>query len=397
MVIRMRPSCSGDRNLVPGNRARRWLYLETFTLHDPMGSVPPSDAIGYGFTSSAAIRRELSSRGVELLVPQLPVIPASSIRYQSARWISEMYGQITEYVYQYRPDVVFAFHIFVTFPTVIRKVLQDLGHTIPILGYTHGSHWDETDLFRVERYPGLELLDVANMHVLDRLLLVSEYMRNTLRKNIGAFNHELAENILAKTAVVGLPIDTTLIERYRTTDRFQRTTIVFNHAPITSKGPDLFARVMNSVLEHHDVNVLMTRRFTAESPGMGGITALIRRFGDRVILGNDMPIADYYRALWMSDIQVSTATHESLGIATLEAMYTKNCCVLPRLGAYPEICHGNSQILYDLGEQQLADRIAYYVHHPAESRDVAEWLSQIALRYEPARVVDRILRTVAEL
>jgi len=31
----------------------------------------------------------------------------------------------------------------------------------------------------------------------------------------------------------------------------------------------------------------------------------------------------------------STATHESLGIATLEAMYARNCCLLPDLGVLP--------------------------------------------------------------
>jgi hypothetical protein len=52
-----------------------------------------------------------------------------------------------------------------------------------------------------------------------------------------------------------------------------------------------------------------------------------------VLLGNDMRLGDYYWALWMADIQVSTATHESLDVSTLEAMYTGNCCILPRLGS----------------------------------------------------------------
>ena len=70
-----------------------------------------------------------------------------------------------------------------------------------------------------------------------------------------------------------------------------------------------------------------------------------------------MALDDYYRALWMSDLQVSTASHESLGVSTLEAMYTENCCILPRVGSYPEICGNHSEILYDFGEEALEERL----------------------------------------
>jgi hypothetical protein len=38
------------------------------------------------------------------------------------------------------------------------------------------------------------------------------------------------------------------------------------------------------------------------------------------------------------DIQVSTALHESFGVATLEAMFAGNACLLPRHAVYPELC-----------------------------------------------------------
>jgi hypothetical protein len=53
-----------------------------------------------------------------------------------------------------------------------------------------------------------------------------------------------------------------------------------------------------------------------------------------------MSLAEYYATLWASSIQVSTARHESLGIATLEAMYMNNCCLLPNRQSYPEITGG---------------------------------------------------------
>ena len=77
-----------------------------------------------------------------------------------------------------------------------------------------------------------------------------------------------------------------------------------------------------------------------------------------------MPLDEYYQALWAADLQVSTATHESLGVSTLEAMYTDNCCILPRLGSYPEICNGNPDVLYELGEAQLEEKLCYFLEHP---------------------------------
>lgn len=64
-------------------------------------------------------------------------------------------------------------------------------------------------------------------------------------------------------------------------------------------------------------------------------------------LGNDMPIDRYYQALWRGHIQVSTATHESLGVATLEARATNNYCLLPRIGSYSEIAEHDSTVFYD--------------------------------------------------
>ena len=375
---------------------RHWLYLDAYTLPAPNGEVPSSDAIGYGLTSSRAIRRELARRGVRVSAPDASTpSPEGGGRQHRASWISEAYGRTTEHILREQPDVVFIFHIFVTFPAVIRKTLQDLGVSIPIIGYTHGSHWDPTDVFRSELHPGLEMLDLANMCAVDRLFLVSEYMRETLRRNIGGQFPEAAESIRDKAAVTGLPIDVHQINSARTEDRFDRTTIVFNHAPGTGKNPAVFARVATAIMQEYDVNVLFTRRFRAGSPGEPEIHALKSRFGDRVILGNDLSVADYYRALWMSDIQVSTASHESLGIATLESMYTRNCCVLPMVGSYPEICGERKEILYEPGEDGLVDRLVHFLENPGERREIAEDLHDMTLRYHPEPVVDRILDSVA--
>jgi glycosyltransferase involved in cell wall biosynthesis len=372
---------------------RRILYLDAYTVpaeRTGPGGAPSSDAIGYGITASSAIRTGLAAGGFDVVRPDVPVPNENDRRLGRLRWLLSMYDGILDAVQTSPPHAIFCFHAFSSFPVEIRRMLLDLGLELPMVGYTHGSHWDPTDTFRVHAYPGLELLDLANLHVLDRVFLVSNYMRATLWRTISAFNAPLARSLDAKFEVVGLPLDVERIDAYQTDQRWPRTTVVFNHAPLASKNPELFVRVMRRVLPRYDIQVLFTRRFLPTQAGGKAVAALAADFTDQVILGNDFPLPDYYRALWMAELQVSTATHESLGISTLEAMHTGTCCVLPRLGSYPEITEEHPDVLYDLGEDQLEERLTYFLEHPDRRQAVAADLRRAAARYMPAVVVGRI-------
>ena len=379
--------------------ACRVLYLDGYTVPDPKAGVPSSDAIGYGITASSAIRDGLAALGLDVVRPRLDPSPTGGGGGPEERlsWILANYRSVLHVLLEDPPDVVFCFHAFSTFPVEIRRMLLDLGLSIPIVGYTHGSHWDPTDTFRTETYPGMEVLDLANLHVLDRVLLVSEYMRTTLRTTIGAFNTPLAEQIDAHAAVVGLPLDVDRMDACRSDRRFPRPTVVFNHAPVSSKNPDLFARVMARVLPQHDVGVLITRDFAPWQPGGEAIAELAARFPEQVVLGRDMPLDEYFKALWDADLQVSTATHESLGVSTLEAMYTGNCCILPRVGSYPEICERHPDVLYEPGEGPLEERLRFFLEHPERRRAVASDLQQLAARFHPRAVVQKIAAEVLDV
>lgn len=376
----------------------RVLYLDGYTVPDPKAGVPSSDAIGYGITASGTIRDGLAALGLDVVRPRLDPSPAGlGGPAERVSWILSNYRGVLRELVEDTPDVIFCFHVFSVFPVEIRRMLLDLGLSIPIVGYTHGSHWDPTDTFRFETYPGMEVVDLANLHVLDRVLLVSEYMRTTLRNTIGAFNTPLAEHVDAHAAVVGLPLAVDRIDTCRTGRTFPCTTVVFNHAPVSSKNPDLFARVMARVLPDYDVAVLITRDFAPWQPGGEAIAELAARFPEQVVLGRDMPLDEYYEALWAADLQVSTATHESLGVSTLEAMYTGNCCVLPRLGSYPEICDGHPDVLYELGEGPLEERLRYFLEHPERRRAVASELQRMTARYHPRAVVQKISEEVLDV
>ena len=373
---------------------RRVLYLDGYTVPAdhvaPDGGPPSSDSIGYGITASTAIRRGLRTSGFDVCTPRTAVPDEADGRVARLRWLLSSYAGVLDVLSTSPPDVVFSFHAFSTFPTEIRRMLLDLGLHRPLVGYTHGSHWDPTDTFRSEAYPRMELLDLANLQALDRVLLVSEHLRVTLRESISAFNAPLATALDAKCEVVGLPLDVDRIDACRTDERGARPTVVFNHAPVASKNPELFVRVMHRLLPRHDVQVLFTRRFGPTQAGGAAVAALAAQFPGQVVLGNDLPLPDYYRALWMAELQVSTATHESLGVSTLEAMYTGTCCLLPRLGSYPEITGGHPDVLYDLGEGQLVERLSWFLEHPDRRGSVARDLQRAAARYTPAVVVPRI-------
>ena len=373
--------------------ARRMLYLDGYTVTAEQKAstrAPSSDSIGYGITASTAISRTLGAAGWDVVRPEIAVPGDEDERVARLRWLLSSYQGVLEILKTSPPDVVFAFHAFSTFPVEIRRMLLDLELALPLVGYTHGSHWDPTDTFRFQAYPGMEVADLANLHVLDRVLLVSEYMRTTLRCTIAPFNASLAKALDAKCEVVGLPLDVERIDASRTEEQPARTTVVFNHAPVRSKNPELFVRVMRRILPRYDVQVLFTRRYPLTVTGGSAVASLAADFPEQVELGNDLSLSDYYRALWMADIQVSTATHESLGVSTLEAMHTGTCCILPRLGSYPEITGDHPDVLYDLGEGQLEERLTYFLEHPEERQSVAADLQRAAARYQPAVVVRRI-------
>ncbi len=377
----------------PGS-GRRVLYLDGYTVAAEQvrltGGAPSSDAIGYGITASGAIRTGLAAAGFDVVRPAIGVSDDNDARVARLRWLLASYDGVLDVLSTSPPAVIFSFHAFSTFPVEVRRMLLDLGLDLPLVGYTHGSHWDPTDTFRFEAYPRMELADLANLHVLDRVFLVSDYLRETLWRTISAFNAPLAKSIEAKCEVVGLPLDVERIDASRTDERWPRVTIVFNHAPVSSKNPEMFVRVMCRVLPRYDVQVLFTRSFRPAQAGGAAVAALAARFPEQVMLGDDLPLSDYYRALWMAELQVSTATHESLGVATLEAMYTGTCCVLPRLGSYPEITGEHPDVLYDLGEGQLEERLTYFLEHPDRRQAVAADLQRAAARYRPAVVVQRI-------
>ncbi|MFF5114992.1 glycosyltransferase [Streptosporangium sp. NPDC000509] len=354
-------------------------------------------SIGYGITASSVIRSSLSKSGFELIRPLAELEPFDDgSRSARLRWVLRGYERIAADIAERRPDLIFVFHSFSAFPTEIRRIMIELGIQVPMIGYTHGSHWDPSDSFRRNLYPQLEMLDLANLMALDRILFGSDFIKTTILDNVGSLNHGIARSVAARSVVTGIPIDTGFIDDCRTYEKYSRTTVVFNHALVPAKNPLQFISMIKRVMAEFDVNVLITRAATNNATGFAEIRALRKQFGERVLLGGDMPLPNYFRALWMSDIQVSTAAHESLGIATLEAMYTENCCLLPHRGSYPEICANNEDVLYG-SIDELEHRLIHFITNPEAARLVGRTLSKQARLHDAAAVNSRLMNVIEDI
>jgi len=371
----------------------RVAFLRNFTLKK--GDSMATDMIGYGVTVPGAIIEEMRKQGVDVIdiVPQEEAVEPTRAKLW---WIYDGYKQIVDLLMKENIDYVFIFHIFHHFSSELKRIICDVKSKTRLVGYTHGSHWDPSDIFRFIFYPNLELLDLANLYSLDKIFLVSEYLRGILGTEIAKLSPKVAKEIDGKIRVVGLPINTRLIDKYKTDSKFGELTVVFNHNLISSKDPIMFVSVMNRLLETYDLQIIFTRSY-CEDPE---ISAALKRFKadhPNNVLFVEKPGADpYYPILWKSHIQVSTATHETLGVATLESMYTDTCCILPNHCSYPEITSYYEDCLYSYNEQALYDKLKYVIENEPARNRIARDLKKRVERYHPETVTAKILRSLQE-
>jgi glycosyltransferase involved in cell wall biosynthesis len=375
----MTPSGS-DSAAVPG-AGLRILFVPTYRHAQPDGRARASDALGFGITCADALVAGLRAAGA-----QVRAVESDAARQTD--WVSEILIGVERAVNSDRYDVILAFHAFWPFTADLRRILDD-STPHPLVTYTHGSHWDKTDSFRFERYPRLRWADLGNLLAADRVLVVSHYMRTTLLAAVGEVSAALAAELRRRVRVVGLPLDLPRIDAARRR-RSGPPTVVFNHAPIAAKHPEVFLDVAAQALARTDYRILITRHLPAPLSERAG--ELSAAYPGRVILGGDLPVDVYYRALWRSHLQVSTASHESLGVATLEAMATGNHCLLPRIGAYPEVADDDPSVLYTDRADLLARLIAG-PRPPVAARHAA----RIRRAYAPATVATAVLAVLAEV
>jgi glycosyltransferase involved in cell wall biosynthesis len=234
----------------------------------------------------------------------------------------------------------------------------------------------------------------------DRVLLVSDWMRDTLAAELAAVGGGAAREFAERARVVGVPIDTAAIDEARLRARREardHRRVIFNHSMSAGKRPELFLTFASRLLEADpDVLVHMTR-------GAGGCPSLRREigrlageFGPRFVVHDTLSIPDYYDLLAGSDLQVSTASHESFGIATVEAMYAGLACLAPSWGAYPEVMRSDSASLYQPDASDLLDRARAFLGDTDLRSQVGHRLREAASRFSPARIAGRVAAVLRE-
>jgi glycosyltransferase involved in cell wall biosynthesis len=361
--------------------AMRLLFVRPYTHRATGRAATASDSLGFNVTCADALAGGLEARGVE-------VTSVAEDGDGQTAWIGRALNGFERLLTTGRPDAVLAFHAFWPFTVELRRIMDDMGYGGPLVTYTHGSHWDPTDLFRFERYPRLAWADLGNLLCADRVLVVSEWMASTITAQVRAAAPAAADELVPRLRRVGLPLDLPRIDAARRPRQEGPPVVVFNHAPVAAKRPELFFELAGELLRRTGASLLVTRRFPP-------VPALARLDPGRVRLGDDLPIDDYYAALWEAHIQVSTATHESLGVATLEAMATGNCCLLPRIGAYPEITDPDG--LYD-DPGELLSRLVEMVERPEPRRELAaRQMAAARARYSPERVAEAVHGVLLEV
>ncbi len=363
----------------------RVLFVRSYTHDETVGrSATASDSLGFNVTCADALSSGLIERGVE-------VTSVTGYGAQTS-WIGRCLAEFEHQLAATSPDAVLAFHAFWPFTMELRRIMDDTGYGGPLVTYTHGSHWDPSDLFRFERYPRLAWADLGNLLSADRVLVASEWMADTILTNVRAASPAAADDLAPLLRRVGLPLDLHRIDAAWRPEDPGPPTVIFNHAPVNAKRPELFFELAWELLRRTDARLLVTRRFSGISTGLA---RLVRSYPGRVTLGEDLPIDAYYAALWQAQVQASVATHESLGIATLEAMATRNCCLLPRIGAYPEITEPDA--LYDDLDDLLA-RLVDAVQQEGPRRALADrQMMMTRATYSPQRVATAVREVLLEV
>jgi glycosyltransferase involved in cell wall biosynthesis len=169
----------------------------------------------------------------------------------------------------------------------------------------------------------------------------------------------LEERLRSKSEVVFPGVESEELGRGRVVRRRGKPlTILWNHRWEFDKRPEVFFRVLGRLAaDGLDFKVhLLGENFQVKPKPF---LEAKEQLGERIATFGFLPSREeYIRALWDSDVVVSTAVQEFYGIAVMEAA----CCgcrpILPRRLAYPELY--GEECLYD-GEEELEERLRQFI------------------------------------
>lgn len=321
-------------------------YVRSYTSTDYHNAKASSDAIGYGRACSLVLERELGKlRSTELITVATP----DDVSLGLTSWNMRQITQLVDVVKRDEIDAVFLFHSTTPDAAFVRRNLDEIGFQGTLVGYTHGSHWDPSDTFRYDNHPKLKWEDLGLLLSMDRILLASEYIRTRIAASVRAEAVGALNEFLTNSRVVGIPIDIEGIDRNRGLARSTSPRLLFNHSFVSSKGADEFVDMLPVLLEQNKaLSVDITRAPIPGSQTEGRLRTVCSKFGQRVRVHEGLDPSAYASLLWQCTHQVSTATHETFGVATAEAMAAGVACLVPDRAVYPELVgRSTKEAIYD--------------------------------------------------
>ena len=298
-------------------------------------------------------------------------------------------------------------------------LVSDMVHLAALLGflrrdlddpavalYLHENQLTHPVGPRDRRDEGLALANWLSLAVADRVFVNSEAQLADLRVALPVLlgraldhghGHRL-EAVLARCQVLSVGVDLAAIAPDGHPPP-EAPLILWNHRWDHEKRPDRLFSVLHGLA---DDGVAFRLALAGENLRVDPqeFDQIRGRLGERVVHVGRMGLDGYTRLLAASDVTVSTAEHETFGVAAVEAMAAGCVPLLPNRLSYPEIVpeRWHRAVLYEGAD--LADRLRMVLTDLPGSRERVDGLAGamrrfdwtvMAPRYDDA--IDRLTRS----
>jgi len=270
--------------------------------------------------------------------------------------------QVVDVVRAHGPPDVLLVSDMTHLPALLGFVRREVGDPAVAL-YVHENQLTHPVGPRDRPDEGLALANWLSMAVADRVLVNSEAQLADLRAALPVLlgraldhghRHRL-DDVWARTEVLPVGVELAGIgpDRHPPPDE---PVVVWNHRWDHEKRPD---RLFSALHRLADEGVAFRLALAGENLRIDPreFDRIRERLGDRVVHVGALDTDAYHALLAASDVTVSTADHETFGIAAVEAMAAGCVPLLPDRLSYPEIVdpRWHDAVLYADGE--LRDRL----------------------------------------
>jgi glycosyltransferase involved in cell wall biosynthesis len=283
------------------------------------------------------------------------------------------------------PDVLLVSDM-VHVPALLGFLRRDIGDPAVVL-YLHENQLTHPVGPRDRPDESLALANWLSMAVADRVLVNSEDQLDDLRVALPvllgrALDHSHAprlDEVLTRCEVLPVGVDLTGIAPDGHPPPAEPL-VVWNHRWDREKRAD---RLFSALHRLADEGVAFRLALAGENLRIDPqeFDSIRRRLGDRVAHVGTLDREGYHRLLAGSDVTVSTADHETFGIAAVEAMVAGCVPLLPDRLSYPEIVpeRWHRAVLY--GPDELDDRLRAVLSDLTAARAAVAGLADAMRRY----------------